>query len=243
MPEDPNAPEIRKYIEELARKGIRLSQTQVWVLVKTYDRHLSIKELAQERGITHQAMWLACEKLESLRLIDKSYMINREWYYICRFDLSETADFSLRVKYQKQTFNTEELIGYLMNAANIQRIPNYIGLALMFLYNRSIKKEKEQKLEGPTPSEVRSFLLSLIGDLEEFTAVVRQLAEMKLFELSNTHEAMGHMSNHNNTQEIIDYFDSDFILRWENKVIGVKGLIGAEKPKTYSENFYETWMP
>jgi hypothetical protein len=243
MDDDTNA-EIIKHIEELAHKGVKLSNTQVWILVQTYDRHKTIKQLATDRGLSYQGMYLAVNDLESKRLLDKTHQTDREWYYICRFDISETADFTFKVKYKKQVLTFEDLIWYLPNAANIIRTPDYISYALRNLYLRSEIRESENKVPGPTPPEIRSFLMSLITELEEFTILLRHLVDMKLFDPAvKVHELMGEMNSHPNTRMFIEVGYSAFNRAWENKNIGAKGLIGQSKPKTYSEDHAKDWKP
>jgi hypothetical protein len=244
MTESHDPAEVIQYVEELALKGVKLSKTQIWILVKCYERSRTIKSLAQEKGLTYQGMYASVHKLEQMNLLDAAVAIGKEWYYRCRFDISETADFTFKVKYRTQTLDMEELIGYLENAVHVTRNPHFIELALCFLYQRSILKEQEKKLLGPTPSEVRSYLMSMAGELEEYTLMLRQVAEMKLFDPGiRVHEMMGKMDKHSETRRLIEYWHAEFIQRWDDKTIGTHGLIGAAKPKEYSEQSLIDWKP
>jgi hypothetical protein len=242
--DDEQNQDVLNYITELAYQGVKLSKTQIWVLIKCYERTRTISSMARERGLTYQGMHSAVAQLCEKRLLEEVTQLSGEGLFRCRFDISETADYSYKVKYKGQTLDMETLIGYLENAANIQRLPHYVALMLTYLYNRSVKKEKEKQTPGPTPVEVRSFLMQLVSELEDFTILLRQLADMKLYEANvKIHDMMGDMNTHANTQELINYLDGDFISAWENKNISQKGLIGAKKPKEYSEDMYKAWTP
>lgn len=234
MTNEPVIPvEIFQNLEQLGKQGKHINRTQRWILITCYDNYHTIRELADKQNVTYQAMHAHVKRLEDLNLIDKAYKQGNEWYYKCRFDISVTADYSYRFTIRKTQLTFEQLLFYLY-AQEIENFPKPVMSALIYLYQRSQARSEGKELNGPSAAEVKSFVLSLCDQLQEFTTNVRILTEGKLFEgTPDSHELYGPVEGEL-FEDLMSRSANALTGWWANKQVGPKG-IKLDNPKEVSQ--------
>lgn len=224
MTPEPDVPvEMHRHLENLAKQGKHVNRLQRWILITCYDNYHSILELAAKENVTYRHIHNNVNGLVQMGLLDKAYKSGNTWYYKCRFDLSETADYSYRFTIRKQQLTFEDLLFYYYSN-EAESFSRPVMSALIYLYHRSENRTNNIQTPGPSGAEVKSFLLAMCDQIQEYAMNIRVLAEGKLFEQSpECHELYGPVEG-----ELYD----DLYRRWEpalqtwwaNKQISTRGI-------------------
>lgn len=238
--DDMDDAELLKHISELYHQGIKLTPPQIWILRKCYQRHRTIKSLAEEKNVSRQAIHVQMKFLEAKNLVEEDFK-SGSGYWRCNFDITETADYTFKVRYQKRQRNFEQIIGYLSLAQPIVRTPDIAAQALSYLYRRSVRRfENGEEGIKPAPQAVRAFLMGLVGELEEFALLLRTIANMPIYEETKVHDVMGEMKEN---QQIISDLSDRFIKSWDQKFYTSTGVKWDADLNTLAEHFYKEFRP
>lgn len=237
-------PNLITQLEDLANRGVKLNRTEVWVLTQCFDTAKSMNELAKEKNLTYHSVYKAVRKLEDLKMVHSVFQLGREHFYRSNFDVSETADFTMRVKLYKRSLTFPEFMGYLQSDVN--RMKNEQAVIIMLLshvYRRSqMRADGVEKLPNPTGPEVKLALQNIIKDFEEFTASLRSISEMPLFDASDKiHEMMGELPE--GTEEFFKLAAAKLSVNWNN-VITTRGFKDpVENIKQEGIDTLNAWTP
>jgi hypothetical protein len=211
-----------EHLEQLASRNIHLTHSQLEILKLCAEKPRTKGDLAKHFHVTYQAIQKHVRKLEGYNLLTRSTFRGESGhYYKCHQDISETADITFKVKWRKQTLSFEEFIGAL-NLDNpwMIRNNNLVFYALTHLYHRTLSKQDNRTPLQPGGPEIKSLLLSVAKEFEEFASVLRTITDMPLFNHDTDHvETMGEIP------KSYIFLHGDRLATVWNKEVSVKGLL------------------
>ena len=213
---------IRIMLEQ-KEQGFDFTTREIEIQLLCNENARSINQLARIFHITYQGVYKYIKLLEAKGRLT-SISAGGESYYSCPFDLTKPMTSTIRTTWKKNRLDFEEVIGLL--ASNwMDGLRRGTIQAVSHQYYRLQQVSTGQAPLAPGSYDVKEFLHSISQELMELAQLIRQLAELPIYDdHPKTLDTLTETFKYPGTSELIDYYRTFFINRWQEKQYTRNGI-------------------